>query len=95
METVTRINLAMSDAVAQGILIDTESGAAFAWAYMAARAIPHPVILRVLAEPGRRRPCDPVMPDRCLSDKYHKNVRRLSIPAIYRSDYTSDSFQNV
>ena len=95
METVMRVNLAMSDAVAEGILIDTESGAAFAWAYMAARAIPHHVILRVLAEPSRRRPDDPVIPDRCLAAKYKRNVRRLATPAIYRSDYTLDCFHNV
>jgi len=54
----TRSNEAMARAVEQGIIIDSLRGAANAWAYLTATQVPKSVMLRVLAEPARRRPTD-------------------------------------
>jgi len=54
----TRMNEAMARAVEQGIIIDALRGAANAWAYLTASQVPKSVMLRVLAEPTRRRPTD-------------------------------------
>jgi len=53
-----RINGAMARAVEQGIIIDALRGAANAWAYLTATQVPKSVMLRVLADPARRRPMD-------------------------------------
>jgi hypothetical protein len=63
MQTHERTNVAMAAVVKRGILIDSVIGAVFAWAHMAAAEVPQPVILRVLADPVRRRPTD-------LTDSY-------------------------
>jgi hypothetical protein len=54
----TRSNETMARVVEQGVIIDSLKGAANAWVFMAATRVPKPVMLRVLAEPGRRRPGD-------------------------------------
>lgn len=53
-----RSDEAMARAVEQGLLIDTLQGSACAWAFMAANDVSQQTILRVLAEPNRRRPTD-------------------------------------
>jgi len=48
----------MSHIVEQGITHDTLHGSVMAWKFLAANKVPDEVILRVLAEPAKRRETD-------------------------------------
>ena len=48
----------MSLIVEQGITHDTLQGSVMAWKFLAAHKVPDEVILRVLAEPSKRRETD-------------------------------------
>src|SRR5476649_2171499 len=54
----TRNNSRMANIVEQGIIIDTLSGAVDAWTFLCSNAVPEHSILRVLLQPGLRRPSD-------------------------------------
>jgi len=54
----TRNNSRMANIVEQGIIIDTLSGAVDAWTFLCSNAVPEHIILRVLLQPGLRRPSD-------------------------------------
>ncbi len=47
--------------VEQGIAQDVLHGSVMAWRFLAANAVPEEVILRVLSEPAKRRPCPPAL----------------------------------
>lgn len=48
----------MSKIVEQGIARDLLHGSVMAWKFLAANKVPDDVILRVLADPGKRRESD-------------------------------------
>ncbi len=47
--------------VEQGIAQDNMHGSVKAWRFLAANDVPDAVILRVLSEPAKRRPCPPTL----------------------------------
>jgi hypothetical protein len=53
-----RNNTEMSRIVEQGITRDLLHGSVMAWKFLAANRVPEDVILRVLADPARRRESD-------------------------------------
>lgn len=53
-----RSNVGMSLIVEQGITHDTLHGSVMAWKFLAGHKVPDAVILRVLAEPSKRRDTD-------------------------------------
>ena len=55
--------------IAQGVLLDSQHGAAVAWAYMAVHKIDKETILRTLTEPRQRRATDVAPPPRCDKSK--------------------------
>ena len=57
MHQQERNNIGMMLIVEQGIAEDTLHGSVMAWRFLAANDVPEDVILRVLSDPGKRRPC--------------------------------------
>ena len=53
-----RNNIEMSRIVEQGITRDMLQGSVMAWKFLSANKVPDDVILRVLADPSKRRPSD-------------------------------------
>ena len=49
--------MGMTLIVEQGIAQDQVHGSVMAWRFLAANDVPEEVILRVLSEPAKRRPC--------------------------------------
>lgn len=58
MHHQARNNIEMSRIVEQGITRDLLHGSVMAWKFLAANKVPEDVILRVLADPGKRRESD-------------------------------------
>lgn len=58
MHQQARNNIEMSRIVEQGITRDMLQGSVLAWKFLAANKVPDDVILRVLADPSKRRPSD-------------------------------------
>lgn len=58
MHHQVRNNTEMSRIVEQGIARDLLHGSVIAWKFLAANKVPDEVILRVLADPARRRDSD-------------------------------------
>lgn len=58
MHHQARNNIEMSRIVEQGIARDLLHGSVMAWKFLASNKVPEDVILRVLAEPARRRESD-------------------------------------
>ena len=71
-----RHNLSLLATVNKGIRIDNERGTAIAWFYMSQRGVPTQVILRVLADPAKRRLGAPKSFP--LGGKTRRNIFRLS-----------------
>ena len=58
MHQQVRNNTEMSRIVEQGIARDLLHGSVMAWKFLAANKVPDDVILRVLADPAKRRESD-------------------------------------
>ena len=52
-------------AITEGVLLDSQQGAAIAWAYMASYKVDRATILRALTDARRRRASDVAPPPRC------------------------------
>lgn len=61
MDKKLRNNIRMMQIVEQGIAHDALHGSVQAWRFLAANEVPEHVILRVLSEPAKRRPCNHTM----------------------------------
>jgi hypothetical protein len=79
----TRIDAKMAEAVNLGIALDSNKGAATAWAYMKYCKVPQQVILRVLAEPRLRRLIElDVVHEDSNSDVYRNSIHLWRAPAV-------------
>jgi hypothetical protein len=52
----------MAQIIEQGLERDLLHGSVLAWKFMVANGVPEPLIVRVLADPARRRCSDPAPP---------------------------------